>query len=64
MEAFYRILNFEAYLQTLHQAIKDNEIKNERLTPMTYTRLIDAFLLGSASERIAGDIFICLVFKF
>ena len=50
-ETLFRVSYFSNYLETLRTALQNNQIPR---AAVNYERLVDAFLLGTASERIAG----------
>ena len=54
MQALYRLSNLEKYWISLQESVKSGDVPKGKLNYQVCSRLIDAFLLGSASERISG----------
>lgn len=50
-ETLFRVTYFTNYLDSLKSALAKNELLH---TSLKYDRLVDVFLLGTASERITG----------
>lgn len=56
METLYRVYNLHKYWNTMHDNIRSGDISARNFNYLVYSRIIDSFLLGSASERISGTL--------
>ena len=55
-QAGIRIYNFKHYLASLRVELNEGDISIQNLDSETLRRITDCFLLGSASERVAGSL--------